>query len=79
MILQRTRCPYFYDTNQPCNKRLPGDGAALEGFSRRRAVVGVSEACIATHPSDMAVAMRLLDAVVEAAHAGGKDSQYHTG
>ncbi len=65
-LLQRTRCPYFYDTNQPCNKRLPGSGcAALEGFSRQHAVVGVSEACIATHPSDMAVAMRLLDAVVE--------------
>lgn len=60
-LLQRTRCPYFYDTNQPCNKRLPGSGcAALEGFSRQHAVVGVSEACIATHPSDMAVAMRLL-------------------
>ena len=58
-LLQRTRCPYFYDTNQPCNKRLPGSGcAALEGFSRQHAVVGVSEACIATHPSDMAVAMR---------------------
>ena len=55
-LLQRTRCPYFYDTNQPCNKRLPGSGcAALEGFSRQHAVVGVSEACIATHPSDMAV------------------------
>ena len=50
-LLQRTRCPYFYDTNQPCNKRLPGSGcAALEGFSRQHAVVGVSEACIATHP-----------------------------
>ena len=65
-LLQRTRCPYFYDTNQPCNKRLPGSGcAALEGFSRQHAVVGGSEACIATHPGDMPVAMRLLDAVVE--------------
>lgn len=72
-LLQRTRCPYFYDTNQPCNKRLPGSGcAALEGFSRQHAVVGVSEACIATHPSDMAVAMRLLDAVVETITPEGK-------
>ena len=65
-LLQRTRCPYFYDTNQPCNKRRPGSGcAAIGGFSRQHAVVGVSEACIATHPSDMAVAMRTLDAKVE--------------
>ena len=65
-LLQRTRCPYFYDTNQPCNKRLPGSGcAALEGFSRQHAVVGASDACIATHPSDMAVAMRVLDATME--------------
>jgi len=72
-LLQRTRCPYFYDTNQPCNKRLPGSGcAALEGFSRQHAVVGVSETCIATHPSDMAVAMRLLDAGVETITADGK-------
>jgi xanthine dehydrogenase YagS FAD-binding subunit len=53
-LLQRTRCPYFYDTNQPCNKRRPGSGcAAIGGFSRQHAVVGVSEACIATHPSDI--------------------------
>src|SRR6202051_784757 len=65
-LLQRTRCPYFYDTNQPCNKRQPGSGcAAIGGFSRQHGVVGVSEACIATHPSDMAVAMRVLDATVE--------------
>ncbi len=65
-LLQRTRCPYFYDTNMPCNKRVPGSGcAALDGFSRQHAIVGVSDACIATHPSDMAVAMRILDAVVE--------------
>ncbi|HEY5802454.1 MAG TPA: xanthine dehydrogenase family protein subunit M [Lysobacter sp.] len=71
-LLQRTRCPYFYDTNQPCNKRLPGSGcAALEGFSRQHAVVGASESCIATHPSDMAVAMRALDAVVETVRADG--------
>ncbi|BBK32573.1 xanthine dehydrogenase YagS FAD-binding subunit [Stella humosa] len=65
-LLQRTRCPYFYDTNQPCNKRRPGSGcAALGGFSRQHAVVGASDACIATNPSDMAVAMRALDATVE--------------
>jgi xanthine dehydrogenase YagS FAD-binding subunit len=65
-LLQRTRCPYFYDTNQPCNKRNPGSGcAALEGFSRQHAIVGASPACIATHPSDMAVAMRVLDARIE--------------
>jgi xanthine dehydrogenase YagS FAD-binding subunit len=71
-LLQRTRCPYFYDTNQPCNKRQPGSGcAAIGGFSRQHAVLGVSEACIATHPSDMAVAMRALDATVETVRAGG--------
>src|SRR3546814_2069723 len=65
-LLQRTRCPYFYDTNQPCNKRKPGSGcAAIGGFSRNLAIVGGSDACIATHPSDMAVAMRALDATVE--------------
>jgi xanthine dehydrogenase YagS FAD-binding subunit len=65
-LLQRTRCPYFYDVNQPCNKRVPGSGcSALEGFSRNLGVIGTSEACIATHPSDMAVAMRVLDATVE--------------
>jgi xanthine dehydrogenase YagS FAD-binding subunit len=65
-LLQRTRCPYFYDTNQPCNKRRPGSGcAAIGGVSRQLAVLGTSGACIATHPSDMAVAMRALDAVVE--------------
>ena len=65
-LLQRTRCPYFYDTNQACNKRQPGSGcAALGGFSRQHAILGVSDACIATHPSDMAVAMRVLDALVE--------------
>jgi xanthine dehydrogenase YagS FAD-binding subunit len=65
-LLQRTRCPYFYDTNQPCNKRQPGSGcAAIGGFSRQHAVMGVSDACIATHPSDMAIAMRALDAIVE--------------
>ncbi|MBQ5947563.1 xanthine dehydrogenase family protein subunit M [Massilia sp. ST3] len=72
-LLQRTRCYYFYDTNMPCNKRQPGSGCgALQGFSRHHAVVGASEACIATHPSDMAVAMRLLDAEVETVRADGK-------
>ncbi|UFX43503.1 xanthine dehydrogenase family protein subunit M [Bradyrhizobium sp. 41S5] len=71
-LLQRTRCPYFYDTNLPCNKRKPGSGcAAIGGFSRQHAVVGASEACIATHPSDMAVAMRALDAVVETVRPDG--------
>jgi len=71
-LLQRTRCPYFYDTNQPCNKRRPGSGcAAIGGFSRQHAVVGASEACIATHPSDMAVAMRVLDAAVETVRPDG--------
>lgn len=71
-LLQRTRCPYFYDTNQPCNKRQPGSGcSALAGFSRQLAVVGVSDACIASHASDMAVAMRALDAVVETVRADG--------
>ena len=71
-LLQRTRCPYFYDTAQPCNKRLPGSGcAALQGVSRQHAVIGVGDACIATHPSDMAVAMRLLDASVETVRPDG--------
>ena len=71
-LLQRTRCPYFYDTNQPCNKRTPGSGcSAVGGVSRQHAVVGVSEACIATHPSDMAVALRALDATVETMRLGG--------
>ena len=71
-LLQRTRCPYFYDPNQPCNKRQPGSGcSAIGGFSRQHAVVGISEACIATHPSDMAIAMRALDAVVETVKADG--------
>lgn len=71
-LLQRTRCPCFYDTNMPCNRRQPGSGcAAIGGFSRQHAVVGVSDACIATQPSDMAVAMRVLDATVETVHPDG--------
>ncbi|MDP3824794.1 MAG: xanthine dehydrogenase family protein subunit M [Burkholderiales bacterium] len=65
-LLQRTRCYYFYDSSKPCNKRTPGSGcSALQGFNRIHAVLGTSEQCIATHPSDMAVAMRVLDAKVE--------------
>lgn len=71
-LLQRTRCPYFYDTNQPCNKRVPGSGcSAIGGVTRQLAVIGGSQACIATHPSDMAVAMRLLDAQVETVRPDG--------
>lgn len=71
-LLQRTRCPYFYDTNQPCNKRQPGSGcAALDGYSRQLAIVETSEACIATHPSDMAIAMRALDAQIETVKPDG--------
>ena len=71
-LLQRTRCPYFYDTNQPCNKRQPGSGcSAIGGYSRGLAVIGGSDACIATHPSDMAVAMRALDATVETVRPDG--------
>lgn len=72
-LLQRTRCSYFYDTNQPCNKRRPGTGcSALGGMSRQQAVIGVSDACIASHPSDMAVAMQALDAAVETLNASGQ-------
>jgi xanthine dehydrogenase YagS FAD-binding subunit len=71
-LLQRTRCFYFYDRNMPCNKREPGSGcAALEGFNRMHAVLGASEACIAVHPSDMAVAMTALDATVETVSPDG--------
>jgi xanthine dehydrogenase YagS FAD-binding subunit len=71
-LLQRTRCPYFYDTTKPCNKRVPGSGcAALAGLNRTNAVLGVSDNCIATHPSDMAVAMTALDARVETVASDG--------
>ena len=71
-LLQRTRCPYFYDTNQACNKRQPGSGcSAIGGFSRSLAVIGTSDHCIATYPGDMAVAMRVLDAKVETVGADG--------
>src|SRR3954454_16641955 len=72
-LLQRTRCYYFYDTAMPCNKREPGSGcSAIGGFNRIMAVVGASEACIATNPSDMAVAMRALDATVETMNPDGQ-------
>jgi xanthine dehydrogenase YagS FAD-binding subunit len=71
-LLQRTRCPYFYDTNQPCNKRQPGSGcAAVDGINRQHAVIGSSDSCIATNPSDMAVAMRALDATIETVRPDG--------
>src|SRR5258705_9862627 len=71
-LLQRTRCYYFYDVTKPCNKRSPGSGcAALAGFNRIHAILGTSEHCIATHPSDMAVAMRALDAKVETVDGKG--------
>jgi xanthine dehydrogenase YagS FAD-binding subunit len=71
-LLQRTRCPYFYDTNQPCNKRQPGSGCgAIGGYSRHHAIVGTSDACIATHPGDMAIAMSVLDATVETVRPNG--------
>ncbi|WP_267387085.1 xanthine dehydrogenase family protein subunit M [Sphingomonas sp. GC_Shp_3] len=72
-LLQRTRCPYFYDINMPCNKRKPGSGcAAIGGVSRQLGVIGVSDKCIATFPGDMAVAMRVLDAAVETVDATGQ-------
>lgn len=72
-LLQRTRCPYFYDTAQPCNKRQPGSGcSAIGGVARSLAIIGTSNACIASHPSDMAVAMRVLDAQVETVKPDGQ-------
>src|SRR6185295_6336846 len=71
-LLQRTRCAYFYDTTKPCNKREPGSGcSALHGLNRMNAVLGVSDNCIAAHPSDMAVAMSVLDAQVETVASDG--------
>src|SRR6201993_2588515 len=71
-LMQRTRCYYFYDITKPCNKRAPGSGcAALAGFNRIHAILGASEDCIETHPSDMAVAMRALDAKVETVNREG--------
>ncbi len=72
-FLQRTRCHYFYDTARDCNKREPGSGCdALEGLNRQHAILGTSEHCIATHPSDMAVAMAALDAMIVTVRAGAQ-------
>jgi len=71
-LVQRTRCGYFYDTAQACNKRQPGAGcAAIDGFNRMAAIFEASEHCITTHPSDLCVALAALDAVVELRSAGG--------
>jgi xanthine dehydrogenase YagS FAD-binding subunit len=71
-LLQRTRCYYFYDTATPCNKREPGSGcSAIKGLNRMHAILGTSEACIATHPSDMCVALAALDATVHVAGPSG--------
>lgn len=72
-LMQRTRCSYFYDTATPCNKREPGSGcSAIEGFNRMHAILGASEACIATHPSDMCVALVALEARVHVTGAAGE-------
>ena len=74
-LLQRTRCYYFYDIATPCNKREPGSGcAALEGFNRIHAILGTSDKCIATHPSDMCVALAALDATVQVTGQNGSRS-----
>lgn len=79
-LLQRTRCPYFYDTNQPCNKRQPGAGcAAIDGVSRQLGIIGTSDQCIATYPGDMAVAMRVLGATVETIKGDGSTRQIAVG
>ncbi|MFJ5265548.1 FAD binding domain-containing protein [Streptomyces sp. NPDC088387] len=76
-LMQRTRCPYFRDVTTACNKREPGSGcAALEGYNRTHAILGVSSHCVATHPSDLAVALTALDAVV---HLRGRDSERSLG
>ena len=73
-LLQRTRCYYFYDVGTPCNKREPGTGCpAIAGLNRIHAILGASEHCIATHPSDMCVALAALDAVVRVTGPGGGD------
>ncbi len=71
-LMQRTRCCYFYDTATPCNKREPGTGcSAIAGFNRSHAILGTSEHCIATHPSDMCVALAALEAVVHVTGPSG--------
>jgi xanthine dehydrogenase YagS FAD-binding subunit len=82
-INQRTRCPYFYETSTPCNKREPGTGCgALQGINRMHAIFGWSEQCVAVHPSDMCIALAALDAVIKVQGADGKErsipfSDYH--
>jgi xanthine dehydrogenase YagS FAD-binding subunit len=72
-VLQRTRCPYYYDTAFACNRRQPGSGCpALQGLNRTHAILGASDRCVAVHPSDMAVALAALDAVVEVASVRGQ-------
>jgi xanthine dehydrogenase YagS FAD-binding subunit len=72
-LLQRSRCPYFYDRSRPCNKRVPGSGcAAIGGVSRDTAILGVSTHCISQNPSDMAVALRLLDASITTIRPDGQ-------
>lgn len=79
-LLQRTRCYYFYETAARCNKRDPGSGCdAIDGFNRIHAVLGGSPNCIATHPSDMAVALLALDAIVITARAGGEERRIALG
>jgi len=76
-LLQRTRCAYFYDTSKPCNKRQPGSGCgALEGLNRNAAIFGASHACIATHTSDMAVALVALDGQVETLSPSGEARRF---
>ena len=78
-LLQRTRCAYFYDTATPCNKREPGSGcSARNGLNRMHAILGTSESCIATHPSDMCVALAALDAKVHVAGSAGERAMAFT-
>jgi xanthine dehydrogenase YagS FAD-binding subunit len=78
-LLQRTRCSYFYDTATPCNKREPGSGcSARNGLNRMHAILGTSESCIATHPSDMCVALAALDAKVHVAGSAGERAMAFT-
>src|SRR5262249_42748040 len=71
-LLQRTRCAYFYDTATPCNKRSPGSGcAALQGLNRAHTILGTTDACVAVHPSDLCVALAILEAKVHVTGAAG--------
>lgn len=73
-LMQRTRCPYFYDLGTPCNKRQPGTGcSAKDGLNRNHAILGWSDACVATHPSDMCVALAALDATIKVRGVDGKE------